>query len=130
MSELKTFGQLSIGDVYYAKSKDSGLTFYFHPESLKRSEYKNNYIEILDDEGEFTDLPCDENSFEDDYYIYSTDENEYNKWQVPQWEEEIEKTEKKISELKFEIEELRGKISKVKSNFLQFDIKSIVGGRS
>jgi len=111
--ETKTFGELIINDNFYVFCKSSGNYFNLIAGNLKMSEDKRNHIEVKDDNGEITDLPCDENRYEDEYYIYTTDKKEYEKWQIPKWEKEIKQKEEKISAYKYEIEELQKRIDKL-----------------
>ena len=114
MKESKTFGELSINDCLYTKCKDNGNTHMSTVTALKPSEHEKNHIQVTDDSGDPTDLPCDETFLEDDDYIFSTDVNDYKKWQLPDWERQIAGKTKRIAEIKDEIRELEGKIMSVK----------------
>ena len=110
--EAKTFGELTIGDRFYVFCKSNNNNFCLIAGTLKKSENKRNHIQVEDDDNETTDLPCDESRYEDEYYIYTTDSKEYDKWQIPRWEKEIKQKDGKILFIKNEIQELRSKIDK------------------
>ena len=111
MTELKTFGELSIQDRFYVKCKNNGNTFVLVPQNLKKSQFTRDFIEVQDDDGNTTDLPIDETRYEDESYIYTTSGKEYNKWQIPEWEKQIKEKEQKISIWQSEIEELQEHIN-------------------
>lgn len=110
--EQKTFGELTIGDRFYVFCKSNGNYFCLIAGNLKKSDNKRNHIEVKDDDDNVTELDCDESRYEDEYYIYTMDRQEYDKWEIPKWEKEIKSKELKITNLKSEIEELQKYIDK------------------
>lgn len=114
MKEPKTFGELSINDCLYTKCKDNGNTHMSTVTALKPSEHEKNHIQVTDDSGDPTDLPCDETFLEDDDCIFSTNKDDYSRWQIPRWQKEIDAKTMRIAEIKDEIRELEGKIMSVK----------------
>ena len=110
--ETKTFGELIINDSFYVFCKNNGNYFNLIAGKLEMSEDKRNHIAVRDDNGEITDLPCDESRYEDADFIYTTNKLEFNKWHIPHWEKQIVEKEVRISSLKWEVEELQGEIDK------------------
>lgn len=112
MIELKAFGELSIEDRLYVFCKNNGNFFVLYPKNLRTSEDKPNHIEVKDDNDDVTDLPCGDNFYEDEYFIYSTNKNDYEKWCVPNWEKEVKVKQERIAVLQYEIEELKVNINR------------------
>lgn len=113
--EQKTFGELTVGDRFYVFCKSNGNYFCLIAGTLKKSENKRNHIEVEDDDENITELSCDESRYEDEYYIYTMDKQEYDKWEIPKWEKEIKQKEGKILFMKNEIDELQNRIDKAKA---------------
>ena len=113
--ETKTLGELIVNDNFYVLCKKNSNYFNLIAGELKMSKDKKNHIMVSDDDGEITDLPCDESRYDDEYYIYTTDKKEFNKWHIPDWEKQIKEKEKKILLINNEIEELKAKMYHAKT---------------
>lgn len=111
MSEIKTFGELSLSDKIFFVSDD-----YFHTLTFNRIENddeqicktKFTFIQIEDT----VSLPDDECTFIDkeNNLKYTTDPKQYKEWLTPFINKQIAEKEKRIEAIKLEIAELKESI--------------------
>lgn len=112
MSELKTFGELSLQDsIFYATDKKHGqvgiVKIEADPDDRRRVliELSDNDDSVSFPEGEifYDDKECE--------VKYTTDKKQYHEWTIPFIEKQIAYKEKIMEEIKIEIQELRESIT-------------------
>lgn len=112
MSEVKTFGELSLQDrIFYVTDKKHssiGITkIECDPDDNRRT-----LIE-LDDTNDSTSFPDAETFYEDkdNEVKYTTDKKQYHQWTIPFIEKQIAYKKKILAEIQLEIEELKESIT-------------------